>query len=384
LNKDDDSLLNAIFPPKENQFYDLSRTKPFTGEIEYLYMPENVSKQESNNEKEKVHEIPEYFTLSKIKELLTSKLSPEIIKELNQKIFLEKNLQKVESEIDDQVLLGKKRNKKDKITFNEEDKKDIGRKKKDDNSSRKHNKYCVDNIIKKIKLKLLEDFLNFGNKVINENLDKNKLIVYNKILRDRDDNIEKFEDLIKMIDYKYIGRLNKKKDLSILYMPFKELFSKNIIPRYSKLKPDSNKIIIEKLLQEECDKANIAFVLNMKFKDWIDIFTYRKRLNSINNLEYGNLDNLSQYFEYADNLILNIYRKNKKDNYLLYFMIYLYNYERWFSLKIGRTRSSKNIKLILIYFKIYIIEFGLNPNAFMNFRKDLFLILIIFIEKKVC
>ena len=111
-------------------------------------------------------------------------------------------------------------------------------------------------------------------------------------------------------------------------MPFKELFSKNITPRYSKLKSDSNKIIIEKLLQEECDKANIAFVLNMKFKDWIDIFTYRKRLNSINNLEYGNLDNLSQYFEYVDNLILNIYRKNKKDNYLLYFMIYLYNYER--------------------------------------------------------
>jgi len=210
LNKDDDSLLNAIFPPKKNQFYDLSRTKPFTREIEYLYMPENVSKQESNNEKEKVHEIPEYFTLSKIKELLTSKLSPEIIKELNQKIFLEKNLQKVESEIDDQVLLGIKRNKKNKTAFNEEDKKDIGIKKKDDNSSRKHNKYCGDNIIKKIKLKLLEGFLNFGNKVINETLDKNKLIEYYKILLNRDDNIEKFEDLIKMIDYKYIDRLNKK------------------------------------------------------------------------------------------------------------------------------------------------------------------------------
>ena len=38
--------------------------------------------------------------------------------------------------------------------------------------------------------------------------------MYNKILRDRDDNIEKFEDLIKMIDYKYIDRLNKKIDLS--------------------------------------------------------------------------------------------------------------------------------------------------------------------------
>jgi len=141
---------------------------------------------------------------------LTSKLSPEIIKELNQKIFLEKNLQKVESEIDDQVLLGIKRNKKNKTAFNEEDKKDIGIKKKDDNSSRKHNKYCGDNIIKKIKLKLLEGFLNFGNKVINETLDKNKLIEYYKILLNRDDNIEKFEDLIKMIDYKYIDRLNKK------------------------------------------------------------------------------------------------------------------------------------------------------------------------------
>ena len=28
-------------------------------------------------------------------------------------------------------------------------------------------------------------------------------------------------------------------------MQFKEFFSKNITPRYSKLKPDSNKIIIE-------------------------------------------------------------------------------------------------------------------------------------------
>ena len=248
LNKDDDSLLNAIFPLKDNPFYDLSKTKPFTGEIEYLHKPERIDKQESNNEKNKVQEIPEYFTLSKIKDLMNTKLSHEIIKELNQKIFLEKNLQKVESEIDDQVLLGKKRRKKNKLLFNEEDKKDIGRKKKEDNLTRKHNKYCGDNIIKKIKLKLLEGFRKFGNKVINETLDKDKLIVYNKILRESNYNNEKFEDLIKMIDYKYIDRLNKKIDLSILYMPFKELFSKNITSRFSKLKSDSNKIIIEPLI----------------------------------------------------------------------------------------------------------------------------------------
>ena len=146
-----------------------------------------------------------------------------------------------------------------------------------------------------------------------------------------------------MIDYKYIDRLGKRMDLSILYMPFKELFSKNISPRYSKLKPDSNEIIIEKLLQEECDKTNIAFVLNMKLIDWMDIFTYKKGFNSIINLDYENLGDISHYFEYADNLILNIYRKNENDNYLLYFIIHLYNYERWFLLKVGRTRTLKNI-----------------------------------------
>ena len=144
-----------------------------------------------------------------------------------------------------------------------------------------------------------------------------------------------------MIDYKYIDRLNKKKDLSLLYMPFKELFSKEVSPRYSTLKPDSNRIIIEKLIKEEGGNANIDFMLNLKFKDWIDVFTYKKGFKSIINLQSENLENLIEYFEYADNLILDIYRINPNDNYLLYFMIYLYNYERWFCLKAGRTRTSK-------------------------------------------
>ena len=124
-------------------------------------------------------------------------------------------------------------------------------------------------------------------------------------------------------------------------MPFKELFSKDISPIFSKLKRDSNKIIIEKLLQEENDKENIAFVLNMRFKDWIDIFTFKKEFRSIFNFHDGNFDNLVENFEYVDKLILDIYRKNPKDYYLLYYMIYLYNYERWFCLKTGRNRISK-------------------------------------------
>ena len=288
---------------------------------------------------------PEYFALTKIKELISPKLTPKIIKELEQKIFVENNIEKIESEREVQVLLGKKRRKKkrkkNKYKFDVDGEKDRTKKKKEDISERKHNKFCGDNIIKKIKLKFLEGFLKFVNKVIKESLNKTKLIIYNKILRNYNTNIDKSEDLLKMIDQKYVDRLNKKKDLSILYMPFKELFSKDISPRYSRLKPDSNRIIITKLIKEEYDNANIDFVLNMKFKDWIDVFTYKKGFKSIINLEYDNLENLIQYFEYADNLISNIYRINPNDNYLLYFMIYLYNYERWFCIKAGRTRTSK-------------------------------------------
>ena len=97
-----------LFFDKKKKF----KTKLFTIEIEYLPKSEEITKQESNKEKDEVKEISEYFNLSKIKELLNSKLPPEIDKELNQKVFLEQNIQQIESEIDDQVLLGNKRRKK--------------------------------------------------------------------------------------------------------------------------------------------------------------------------------------------------------------------------------------------------------------------------------
>ena len=103
-----------------------------------------------------------------------------------------------------------KEGKKNKLIFNEENKKYIGRKKKADNSTRKHSKYCGDNIIKKIKLKFLEGFLKFVNKVINETLNQNKLIKYNTILLNHYKKNDKFKDLLKIINYKYIERLNKK------------------------------------------------------------------------------------------------------------------------------------------------------------------------------
>ena len=95
-----------------------------------------------------------------------------------------------------------------------------------------------------------------------------------------------------MIDYQYIVRINKKLDLEILNMPFKEFFSKDISPMYSKLEPNSNKVIIHKLLEEEYENKNIYLVLNMKFKDWFDIFCYKRDFDSIFNFENEVIKNI--------------------------------------------------------------------------------------------
>ena len=214
--------------------------------------------------------------------------------------------------------------------------------KKEETFAKKHNKYCGDNIIKKIKKKLYEGFLKFVNNVINNSLSKTKSINYNKIIRPLNKNNDKFEDLLKIINYNKIERLQKKKNLSQLYMSFNQLFTNyNISPKYSVLNLYSNKVIIENILKDEYKNENISLVLNMKFKDWIDIFTYKKDFNSILKLDKANSINFSNFIEYANKLILEIYKKNTNDNYILYFLVYLYNYERWFFVKRGRNRASK-------------------------------------------
>ena len=346
LFSDEVSLLSTLFRQKEESVNDLLKTNHRINGIKNFQNIENINRQELSEEKNKNNnkEIPPgYFSLNKIKELLTDKLPKEILEEFNKKIFNENKILKVESDIDDQVLLGKKRKKKNKEEFKDNGKKEIGRKRKEDNSNRKHNKYCGDNIIKKIKFKLLEFFLKFVNKVINKTLDQDKLFKYLKLIRPKRKSIKNFENILKMIHYQdYIESLNKNKDLSILHMPFKEIFSQKITGRFLMINPNSNEIIIKKLLEEEKDE-NIQFVLNMHFKDWIDVFTYKKVFIS-KILSNEKVDNLAQYMEYADKLILKMYKLYPNDDYLLYFMIYLYNYERWFSIKRGRVRTSNKNK----------------------------------------
>ena len=57
LNKDDVTLLDAIFPHKEESLLDLFKTRPFTGEIEYLNAKRTIEKLDlfDKSRKNKLH-----------------------------------------------------------------------------------------------------------------------------------------------------------------------------------------------------------------------------------------------------------------------------------------------------------------------------------------
>lgn len=316
LDNSEKFCFGSIIPYEEEDFFsryfDLKCEEPLLEKFKLKSLSDEImeSDKNSNNiiqdnvKSEDLDDIkpPDYFSLSEIKNLIIDKFPPNIIKEFNENIFLDKNLSEVESWINNPVFLGKK--KKKKATLDSEQY--LPKNKKEETFAKKHNKYCGDNIIKKFKKKLFEGFLKLVNNVIN------------------------------------IEGLQKKRNLSQLYMSFNQLFTNcNISPKYTVLNPYSNKVFIENILKDEYKNENISLVLNMKFKDWIDIFTYKKDFNSILKLDKANSINFSNFIEYADKLILEIYKKNTNDNYILYFLVYLYNYERWFFVKRGRNRASK-------------------------------------------
>ena len=128
-------------------------------------------------------------------------------------------------------------------------------------------------------------------------------------------------------------------------MPLKDLFSLDISPKYRKLEPEANKIKLEKILNENQDEV-IQFVLNMTFRDWLDIFSYKKKIKELL-YEYNVFDYSDDiYSRIEKNLVgvdklLNEIATNDNKYYFSNFTFYLYNYEIWFFTKKGR-KSKKN------------------------------------------
>ena len=73
----------------------------------------------------------------------------------------------------------------------------------------------------------------------------------------------------------------------------------------------------------------IFYLLNMSFNDWIDIFTYKKDWEY--NIEYNKLRTFIEELS-----------KDNDEAYFSKFMLYLYNYKRWFTNKAGRNTDKSN------------------------------------------
>ena len=192
---------------------------------------------------------------------------------------------------------------------------------------KEHNRYHGDNIIKKIKAKLFDYCLNFINKMINKNNESSI-----KILK---------------IDYKkYIDQLEKKKNLGLFEMTLKDLFSLDVSRKFSTKNKDYNKELINEILEQRVkveDFDTIIFLFKMTFSDWIEIFTYKKPILSLIN-EYNasnvNYNKIQKNFIGVNHLLNKISGKYDCKYYIL-FLLYLFNFQRWFYIKRKRFLKKK-------------------------------------------
>jgi len=195
-----------------------------------------------------------------------------------------------------------------------------GRKKLDDDTSRTHCKYSSDNIMKKIKLKLLENVISFINKIVNKNDEESKRGIFKKL------------------DYKYIKKMKQEFDLKLLNSPLKDILIKDISPKYTNLSPNSNRVNIQKILENEKNDETIKFVLNLSFREFIELFCLKKTMKDVEGskkIDNNSLQRLINDLPRIDSLLNDISKKNDK-TYLSHFIFHLYNYERWFLTKKGR------------------------------------------------
>ena len=198
--------------------------------------------------------------------------------------------------------------------------------KKNKKDGKVHNRYDADNIIKKIKAQIFDYCLKFLNKLIYKNGEESI-----KLLK---------------INYKHIDQLEKKKNLVLFEMSLSDIFSLDVSSKYSSKKEDYNKVLISGILEKEIeveDFDTIMFLFKITLNDWIDLFTYKTDILTLIN-EYNasnvNYNKIQNNFIGVNHLLNKISEKNDCKYYTL-FLLYIFNFQRWFYIKRGRILKKK-------------------------------------------
>ena len=197
---------------------------------------------------------------------------------------------------------------------------------RENNEKERHNKYKADNIIKKLKAKFFKYGIKFLNKILGLNKD---------------------DGLINLNYYEYINKLKRNDNLEYLNMKLCELYSKKISPK--NIKKDTNNMIInneddeyidynKKILEKQINKdATLDFALNMTFRNFIDLFTGKKKVEDLV-IDNKRIDcsKIQSFIEGKEEMLMEIKIdiNNKLDKiYFQKYIFYMYNYERWFYIK---------------------------------------------------
>jgi len=342
-------LNNELNFDLNSHFFDLSHAKNEEGDFNTAFIqsfPNNFENKTTNLETtKKINQCSlknnnsnnsdakdsKMYTFEDISKILTE----NSLNNISDLFTKDKAIEKYEN---DMKLLNqkKKRNRnKNKENVNENEDEVVfkrGRKKMDDNTDRKHCKYAPDNIMKKIKSKLFEKILSFMNTIVNKNNEESK------------------KEIFKKLDYKYTNQMKQDLDLQLLDSPLKDIIIKDISPKYTNLNPNSNKVILEEILEKEKDDEIIMFAINLSFREFIELFCLKKTLRDFKSSKITESNMLQRFinnFPRIDLLLNDIAKKNDKI-YLSHFIFHLYNYEQWFLTKKGRISRKKEIKEISI------------------------------------
>ena len=358
---DPDDFMNDSDSEENSQYYENLKNQNISNNVSNK-ADSRLINEKINNDKTELQEKSFNFLIDKNdiqieieKDILLprqyfyDKIKNEIFPKLNLKNELKKNFIKndiiinLENNMSDEHFLNKKTRNRGQKKSKEKNYKKKGRKKIDDNSAGIHNKDSPDNIIKKIKSKLLDyHLLNFINSLLNTLLNRDKINVFLK--KNINEKEQEKEKLIKKIDYKqFVDDMKRENNLNFLKLSLKGLLSKDISKKYSTLPKDLNKTVINEILNKEKDNEIISFLFNLTFGEWFDVFTFKKEITDLKFLDYNEKLTIMNKFERIDKLLEDIYLNNDI-NYYSSFVYLIYNYERWFYVKQGRKRGKKKDK----------------------------------------
>lgn len=294
----------------DDYFLNYSRNPDFCNyEFENDISSETVKGEQNNNYLEE-NEIP----LEKRKTGIQTRIISEIKEEQddnfkpnnNNIIFPNPiNKKKINGNILENEIITEKENLSQTLT-----KKALGRKRKNSKEKGVHNKYCEDNIIRKIKSTILLHLLDFINSVINKTYEG---------------EIGKgfFKKELKKISQRQIVDIKGNK--LFLIKSLKEIFSDDISSKYTNFPPNQNRKIIEDLLNEEdLEKKNkFQRLFSLTFLNCLEHFRGTKTFIELEGFE--NYDNKEEKF--CDD-----------KEYLYLFEYYIYHFEN----VINRKRHRKN------------------------------------------